>query len=63
MQNLLTVKQFSERHPAFSESSMRFHLFHRETNGLNKYVRTVGRKILIDEDGFFNEWIENQGSK
>ena len=56
-----TVKQLAEGNTAFSEASLRYYLFHRETNGLIKYVRQIGRKILIDEHGFFNEWIESQG--
>lgn len=59
--NWKTVKQLAEGNPAFSEASLRYHLFHRHTNGLNKYVRQIGRKILIDEYGFTNEWIEGNG--
>jgi hypothetical protein len=56
-----TVKQLAEDNPAFSEASLRYHLFHRHTNGLNKYVRQIGRKLIIDECGFINEWIEKNG--
>lgn len=59
--NWKTVKGLAESQPAFSESSLRYLLFHRETNGLNRYVRQIGRKLLIDEDGFLNEWVESQG--
>ena len=62
MSNLLTVKQFAERHPAFSEASLRYHIFHEETNGLNMVLVRVGRKILIKEDAFF-DWIESFQSK
>lgn len=58
--NWKTVKQIAKDNPAFSEASLRYHLFHRETNGLNKYVRQIGRKLLLDEYGFLNEWIEGQ---
>lgn len=57
--NWKTVKQLAEENPAFSEASLRYHLFHRHTNGLNKHVRQIGRKIIIDERGFINEWLEN----
>lgn len=59
--NWKTVKGLAESNPAFSEASLRYLLFHRETNGLNRYVRQIGRKLLIDENGFMNEWIESQG--
>ncbi len=57
MSNLLTVKQFAEKHPAFSEASLRYHIFNEETNGLSSALIRVGRKILIKEDTFF-DWIE-----
>ncbi|MEM7618677.1 MAG: hypothetical protein AAF244_04765 [Pseudomonadota bacterium] len=62
MNNLLTVKQFSQKHPAFSEASLRYHIFNEESNRLSPALLRVGRKILIKEEAFFN-WIENQGGK
>ena len=59
MSNLFTVKQFASKHPAFSEASLRYHIFHEETNGLKSVLVRVGRKILIKEDAFFN-WVESQ---
>lgn len=59
MSNLLTVKQFSQKHPAFSEASLRYHIFHEKNNGLSPAILRVGRKILISEDDFF-EWIRGQ---
>ena len=60
MQNFLTVRQLAEKYPAFSESSLRYHLFHAQTNNLERAVRRVGRKILISEP-LFIEWIDRQG--
>jgi hypothetical protein len=60
MGNLFSVKQFSQRYPAFSESSLRYHIFHEKTNGLNRAIRRVGRKVIISEPDFI-EWIEKQG--
>lgn len=57
MSNLLTVKQFAQKHPAFSESSLRYHIFHEESNGLSPAIIRVGRKILIKESAFFS-WVE-----
>lgn len=59
MSILLTVKQFAIKHPAFSEASLRYHIFHERTNGLSPALRRVGRKILINEEQFFI-WIDNQ---
>lgn len=63
MPNYVTVKQLSEMFPAFSESSLRYHLFHRDNNNLSKHIRQIGKKILIDAHGFANEWIDSNGGK
>ncbi|MGY6278284.1 hypothetical protein [Methylomonas sp. MgM2] len=57
---VFTVRQFSQRNPAFSEASLRFQLFNRETNGLIKSgaVLTMGGKILIHEPKFM-EWLQS----
>ena len=59
MPNLLTVKQMAEKHKAFSEASLRYHIFHEEANGLSKALTRLGRKILINEELFFN-WLDDQ---
>ena len=70
---LLTVRQFSEKHPAFSQGSLR-NLIHLSSerytskgkipgNGLSMALVRIGRKLLISESNFF-QWIdEQQGSK
>lgn len=66
---LATVRQFSEKHPAFSQGSLR-NLIHLSSerysstgkilgNGLSMALVRVGRKLLIDEAKFF-QWIEQQ---
>lgn len=66
---LLTVRQFADKHQAFSQGSLRFQIFNaspRKTslgeiggNGLDAALLRLGRKVLIDEAKFF-EWIELQ---
>lgn len=66
---LLTVRQFSEKHPAFPQGSLRNMIFHAtprhasrgriDGNGLDCALIRLGRKLLIDEHRFF-EWIEAQ---
>ena len=58
---LRTVQQFCQEHVAFTIGGLRWLLFHRETNGLNKAVVKIGRRVLIDEDKFF-EWVMQQNS-
>jgi hypothetical protein len=65
VRRLLTVRQFSKRYPAFTEGSLRWLIFNAkeprsiEGNGLNVALVRIGRRVLIDEDRFF-EWIETQ---
>lgn len=64
---LCTVRQFSEKHPAFSNGALRNLIFlasERHTskgnipgNGLDVALVRIGRKLLIDEARFF-QWIE-----
>lgn len=66
---LSTVRQFSEKHPAFSQGSLRNLIFlasERHTskgkipgNGLNTALVRIGRKLLINEAAFF-AWIDEQ---
>ncbi len=59
-QNLLTVRQFLDRHPWATRGHLRALLFDRANNGLDRAVIKVGpRKLLIDE-GAFLEWLEQR---
>jgi hypothetical protein len=66
---LSTIRQFSEKYPAFSQGSLR-NLIHLSaerysskgkipSNGLAIALVRIGRKLLIDEVRFF-QWIEAQ---
>jgi len=59
---LQTVQQFTEAHPAFTHGGIRWLLFHRQQNGLERAVVQVGRKILIDVDQFFL-WLAQQNGR
>lgn len=66
---LLTVRQFSDKHPAFTQGAIRNLIFLAESrktsrgiiigNGLNIALIRIGRKLLIDEAKFF-QWIDEQ---
>lgn len=68
---LLTVRQFSDKHPAFPQGSLRNLIFLASTrktsqgtipgNGLATALMRVGRKLLIDEAKFF-EWLDHQNA-
>ena len=55
----LTVKQCAERHPAFSEASLRHLLFFGEKNGFVRCIRRIGRRVLIHEPTFV-DWVESR---
>jgi hypothetical protein len=73
--SLLTVRQFSERHPAFSQASLRWLIFQSSPryrtiagkrhlipgNGLDCALVRLGRRLLIDEARFFS-WLDRQQS-
>lgn len=55
----LTVKQYAERYPYPSESSLRWLLFNSSANGLESAVIRVGRRIILDLDAL-NTWLRSQ---
>jgi len=57
----VTVRQLVELYP-FGVSGIRYWLFHSKTNGLEKCVRRIGSKILINTDQF-DEWIDGHKNK
>jgi hypothetical protein len=55
-----TPKKLSIAEDAFSEASIRWHVFNAKRNGLEPHIRRIGRKVLINVAGF-RAWIANQG--
>jgi len=43
---LLTIRQFSEKHIAFTQGGLRALRFNAATNGFSQAFVTVGRKVL-----------------
>jgi hypothetical protein len=50
---LLTVSQFAIKHPAFSESSLRWLRFNSQNNDMAPAFLKLGRRVYIDEEKFF----------
>lgn len=67
--NPLTVRQLSERFPAFTEAALRNLIFCAKPrpsskgvipgNGLDHAIIRVGRKVLIDAEQF-QDWLRSQ---
>ncbi|CZG11061.1 hypothetical protein SC738_01530 [Legionella pneumophila serogroup 1] len=60
--SLSTVKQFCQKYPAFTEGGIRDRIFYADSNGLKKIgaILRNGRRVLIDEEKFFQWLKENQ---
>lgn len=50
---IYSLSQFSDKHPAFSVSALRQLRFYMKSNGFESAFLTLGRKVLIDEEKFF----------
>jgi hypothetical protein len=61
---LSTVRQFSERYPAFPPGGLRWLIFNERHNGLCEFgaIVRVGRKVLIDEPRFFS-WLDAKNAQ
>lgn len=59
---LIPATDWDKCHPWPPIGGLRHLIFNAETNGFNKVVRRIGRRVLIDEDAFF-EWINAEGAK
>lgn len=61
VRSLFTINQFAKRHSFLSPAAIRFQIFNREKNNLHRSGAMVrlGKKILIDEEKYF-DWIDAQ---
>jgi len=57
--NLIPVPQWNQYHQWPTQSGLRNLIFHAKTNGFNKVIRRIGRRVLIDEAAFFS-WVQSQ---
>ena len=57
---LIPVTQWKDYHPWPPIGGLRHLIFFEETNGFKHCVVRLGRRVLINEDKFF-EWVEQQG--
>lgn len=59
VQPLLTIRQFSEKYPAFNQGGLRYLVFYADTNGFKKCIRRVGRKVLLHVPSVFS-WVDEK---
>lgn len=58
--DVVTVKQFSQQNPAWSEGSLRWLRFNQDSNGLAEAGAFLeqGRRLLLHKPSFF-AWVRN----
>lgn len=54
---LIPVTQWNKFHNWPSVGGLRHFIYYENTNGFKKCVRRAGRRVLIDEQAFF-DWVE-----
>ena len=59
MPNLIPVPKWKEHHEWPTEAGLRYYIFNASFNGFDKVIKKVGRRILIDEERFF-DWVEEK---
>jgi hypothetical protein len=57
---LIPATNWNEHHPWPPIGGLRHLIFYADTNGFNKVIRRIGRRVLIDEAAFF-DWANSQG--
>lgn len=59
-QEILSVKQFCAKHKSIPEGGLRYYIRNKHENGLEEagVLHYIGRKLLINEEKFF-EWLKD----
>jgi len=64
LQNPITrfipVTRWNEYHQWPSQSGLRYYIFHSKEKNFNTVIKRIGRRVLIDEQAFFN-WVAQNG--
>ena len=56
LRRYIPVPKWNQNHEWPTVGALRWMIFHAKTNGLDTAIRRVGRRVLIDEEAFF-EWV------
>ena len=57
LSRLLTVKEWAKHHNHPPEGGLRHLIFNAKSNGFERCIRRIGRRVLIDEAEYFN-WVK-----
>jgi hypothetical protein len=56
---LIPVPKWNTYHEWPPQGGLRHLIFHAKSNGFDRVIKRAGRRVLIDEQAFF-EWVESQ---
>ncbi len=56
---LIPIVNWNKHHEWPPIGGLRHLIFYAEQNGFNEVIKRVGRRVLIDEDAFF-EWVDSK---
>lgn len=59
---LIPVPKWNRYHEWPPQGGLRHLIFHAKINGFDRVIKRAGRRVLIDEQAFF-EWVETQSQK
>ena len=59
---VIPVTEWNKYHSWPPQGGLRHLIFNANTNGFNAVVKRAGRRVLIDEQAFF-EWLDRQNVK
>lgn len=62
IRRFIPVTQWHEYHPWPPIGGLRHLIFHAESTGFDRVLKRVGRRILLDEQAFF-EWLDAAGPR
>jgi hypothetical protein len=57
--DLRTVKQLATEAPFVTESTIRWWIYHANSNGFDAVLIKIGGRVYIDKNAF-NKWLEGQ---
>jgi len=56
---LIPVPRWNDHHEWPPQGGLRHLIFYAKTNGFDRVIKRAGRRVLIDEQAFF-DWLESQ---
>jgi len=56
---LIPLVEWGTHHPWPPLGGLRHLVFYSHTNGFDRVIKRVGRRVLIDEQAFF-DWVDSQ---